>query len=296
MSDFTRTISLTGATLSELTVVDDFISMMMHDSDRLVMPSCSMGYTHELFGQRTDVSYIAAIATLITYRLALASGDDFFVYTKRPSSSMFGSEAVTYSPEEIIPLAQIAITMCNLSGIAKADFNKMVAAVIYGVEQLVNVAVSGDIEQEMFLEVTCPRQSQMSDPFMSYVKLDILKWLENEPHEEVEEAQEDTNNFTPYGFTDPNWPGLGKVMEECGELTQVCAKIIGADGQTIYPWTGRDYGKDLVEELGDVMAIVNWFVARCPNVDTEAVLRRCQEKMEKYDKWAKERDDGKRSV
>jgi len=52
--------------------------------------------------------------------------------------------------------------------------------------------------------------------------------------------------------------GLSKVIEECGEVVQVAAKIIGNNGSYVY-WDEPDLKKLLIEELGDVIATIDYF-------------------------------------
>jgi len=55
-----------------------------------------------------------------------------------------------------------------------------------------------------------------------------------------------------------NWPGMAKVIEECGELMQVMGKIMSGGGSTEY-WDGTNLRLKLLEELADVNAALLFF-------------------------------------
>jgi NTP pyrophosphatase (non-canonical NTP hydrolase) len=58
------------------------------------------------------------------------------------------------------------------------------------------------------------------------------------------------------------WPGLAKVLEEVGEVGQVLAKIMGGGGATQH-WDGKgDLKVRLEEELGDLLAAVNFLITQ----------------------------------
>jgi hypothetical protein len=61
----------------------------------------------------------------------------------------------------------------------------------------------------------------------------------------------------PLAIGSETWPGLAKLMEECGELTQVIGKLI-AYPDSPHP-DGSDLPARLVEEMGDVLGAL-WFV------------------------------------
>lgn len=55
------------------------------------------------------------------------------------------------------------------------------------------------------------------------------------------------------------WPGVSKLIEEVGELGQVLGKLIATHG-AIEHWDGTDLEDRLIEEMGDVLAAID-FVA-----------------------------------
>jgi NTP pyrophosphatase (non-canonical NTP hydrolase) len=53
------------------------------------------------------------------------------------------------------------------------------------------------------------------------------------------------------------WPGVSKLVEECGELQQVLGKLIATHGDTDH-WDGSDLRERLVEEMGDVLGAIDF--------------------------------------
>lgn len=86
-----------------------------------------------------------------------------------------------------------------------------------------------------------------------------------------------------YNFGDRKWPGLSKVLEECGEVSQVLAKLVGSNGNLDYFGKGSLEDK-IVEELGDLHAAITWFIQH-NDISAKKVARRSQEKQAKYTKW-----------
>lgn len=80
------------------------------------------------------------------------------------------------------------------------------------------------------------------------------------------------------------WPGTSKLIEEMGELQQVLGKLIAIGGATDH-WSG-DLRKMLVEELGDAMAAIRFFVAQ--NLTAEEgtfVAIRSDNKLVRFTEW-----------
>jgi NTP pyrophosphatase (non-canonical NTP hydrolase) len=79
------------------------------------------------------------------------------------------------------------------------------------------------------------------------------------------------------------WPGLSKLVEESGEVTQVIGKIIGA-----YPnvdhWDGTNLRERLQDELGDLSAAIV-FVKRYCGLSEDAVERRAAYKLAMFERW-----------
>jgi len=78
---------------------------------------------------------------------------------------------------------------------------------------------------------------------------------------------------------------LVKTGEECGELiTAICKKLM-VPNSDIY-WGGGSLKESITEEVGDVLAIVN-FMSREMDLDQEAIAKRVASKTKKYEKWWK---------
>lgn len=78
------------------------------------------------------------------------------------------------------------------------------------------------------------------------------------------------------------WPGLSKLIEECGEVMQVGGKLIGSEGNTDH-WSG-DLNVMLVEELGDLRAAITFFM-EANGIDTASVAQRQREKLARFWQW-----------
>ena len=69
------------------------------------------------------------------------------------------------------------------------------------------------------------------------------------------------------------------TMEECGELIQACSKMIRSKGKT-------KYLRDLQDEIGDVMTMIE-IMKISGLVTDEQIADRMAEKNEKLKKWSK---------
>lgn len=78
------------------------------------------------------------------------------------------------------------------------------------------------------------------------------------------------------------WPGLSKLIEECGEVMQVAGKLIGSEGNTAH-WSG-DLNQMLIEELGDLAAAMEFFVQE-NGLDRGAIRARLEKKVERFETW-----------
>lgn len=79
------------------------------------------------------------------------------------------------------------------------------------------------------------------------------------------------------------WPGLSKLCEECGELTQVIGKLMGTHG-LVEHWDGTNLGDRLHEEMADVMAAL-LFVGEVNGMDQDRLMARTQEKVLRFKQW-----------
>jgi NTP pyrophosphatase (non-canonical NTP hydrolase) len=79
------------------------------------------------------------------------------------------------------------------------------------------------------------------------------------------------------------WPGLSKLIEECGEVQQVCGKLLGSRGEENH-WDGSNLRERLQEELGDLVAAIN-FVIQKNGLDICTVACRSDDKLQLFNDW-----------
>lgn len=91
----------------------------------------------------------------------------------------------------------------------------------------------------------------------------------------------------PYSIGSEKWNGLSKLVEECGEVMQVCGKIIAIGGHT-HHWDGSLLDDRVVEELGDLMAAMRFF-AEHNGLDLGRLQKRSEEKHALFERWNAER-------
>jgi hypothetical protein len=87
----------------------------------------------------------------------------------------------------------------------------------------------------------------------------------------------------PYSIGSDTWPGLSKLIEECGEVIQVAGKLIAANGDPNH-WDGTDLHERLQEELGDLLAAIAFVEQRC-GLKRNAIDRRSLTKLLKFNEW-----------
>jgi NTP pyrophosphatase (non-canonical NTP hydrolase) len=101
------------------------------------------------------------------------------------------------------------------------------------------------------------------------------------------------NDAQPYGIGSDVWPGLAKALEEMGELSQVLGKVMACDGDQAIYWDGRSLVPDIVDEIGDVMAALIFFVtANSDVIEVGAIKARQNLKIEKFLHWHKVHSGG----
>lgn len=85
------------------------------------------------------------------------------------------------------------------------------------------------------------------------------------------------------------WPGTAKVMEECGELVQVLAKLIALGSAGIH-WDGSDLRVRIVEELGDLTGALEFFMRHnLTEEQVDQVLDRAEVKGDLFETWHNDR-------
>lgn len=93
---------------------------------------------------------------------------------------------------------------------------------------------------------------------------------------------------TQYDFGSTTWPGLSKLLEECGEVVQVGGKLMGTGGEAEH-WDGTNLRERMEEEMADVTAAMA-FVIEHENLDIDRIAKRIDEKHALFEQWHKEND------
>lgn len=88
---------------------------------------------------------------------------------------------------------------------------------------------------------------------------------------------------TPFAIGSRIWPGLSKLIEEAGEVSQVCGKLLGTGGVAKH-WDGSDLRSRLEEELSDLLAAC-MFVVEANGLDLNAITARHWEKLQRFRQW-----------
>lgn len=86
-----------------------------------------------------------------------------------------------------------------------------------------------------------------------------------------------------FGIGSRVWPGIGKVMEEAAEVTQVCAKLIATGGDPIY-FDQTNLKTALENEVGDLLAALEFIQRHC-NLDTNNIDLQQEKKLDGYEQW-----------
>jgi NTP pyrophosphatase (non-canonical NTP hydrolase) len=80
------------------------------------------------------------------------------------------------------------------------------------------------------------------------------------------------------------WPGLSKLNEECGENVQVVGKLMafpsGEHPDGAGPLSGR-----LEDELGDLMAAIQYVAFANDKLDASKIVARAQKKLALFKRW-----------
>lgn len=79
------------------------------------------------------------------------------------------------------------------------------------------------------------------------------------------------------------WPGISKLIEECGEVQQVAGKLIASHG-AVNHWDGTNLKERLESELGDLQAAIRFVIERNA-LDVVAIEKRRIEKLMLFEQW-----------
>lgn len=86
-----------------------------------------------------------------------------------------------------------------------------------------------------------------------------------------------------FGIGGELWPGLSKLVEECGEVCQVAGKIIGNEGRADH-WDGSHLPTRITEEIGDLLAAIDFVTAK-NGLGRIAIDVRRRKKRELFEQW-----------
>lgn len=87
-----------------------------------------------------------------------------------------------------------------------------------------------------------------------------------------------------FAIGDQEWPGISKLVEECGEALQICGKLMGTGGELEH-WDGEgNLKKRLEDELADLQAAIA-FMCRVNDFDHERMAERFAKKMVRFERW-----------
>ncbi len=88
-----------------------------------------------------------------------------------------------------------------------------------------------------------------------------------------------------FAIGDTEYPGISKLVEECGELLQACGKLMATHGEPAH-WDGSDLRVRLVQEMADVYAAISFVrnVVLSPQ-EERTIERRAAEKLAAFYRW-----------
>ena len=89
-----------------------------------------------------------------------------------------------------------------------------------------------------------------------------------------------------FAIGDKEWPGISKLVEEAGEVLQVCGKLIALGGDHLH-WDGTTLKERLEEEIADLSAAIE-FVVDKRDLDLAKMTVRASEKRRLFEKWHEE--------
>jgi NTP pyrophosphatase (non-canonical NTP hydrolase) len=88
--------------------------------------------------------------------------------------------------------------------------------------------------------------------------------------------------------------GLAKLLEEIGELGQVCAKKLAYFDTDNHPDANGPLNIRMQDEMGDVIAAMA-FVRQKLSLDEQAIMQRATAKLNLFAKWDEDPDNSKES-
>lgn len=88
-----------------------------------------------------------------------------------------------------------------------------------------------------------------------------------------------------FAIGDIDWPGVSKLVEECGEVQQVAGKLMGTGGHAQH-WDGSHLPTELEKELGDLLAAIEFVIEHNNGaLNAEAIRERARLKLRRFKQW-----------
>lgn len=89
----------------------------------------------------------------------------------------------------------------------------------------------------------------------------------------------------PYAIGSDAWPGLAKLLEECGELQQVAGKLLAYPSGE-HPDGAGPLDERLADELADLKAAALFFTrANRERINLHRHGRRIRDKLARFEAW-----------
>jgi NTP pyrophosphatase (non-canonical NTP hydrolase) len=79
------------------------------------------------------------------------------------------------------------------------------------------------------------------------------------------------------------WPGISKLIEECGEVQQLSGKIAAFPFEEVHP-DGQVLSAAIEEELGDLLGAIRYVTLQ----NSLSIEARAQMKFERFMRWDRE--------
>lgn len=79
------------------------------------------------------------------------------------------------------------------------------------------------------------------------------------------------------------WAGISKLIEEAGEVQQVCGKLLGTDGAELH-FNGTNLRLRLEEEIADLRAAIS-FVINKNRLNLDRIDDRVTKKIGLFNSW-----------
>lgn len=92
-----------------------------------------------------------------------------------------------------------------------------------------------------------------------------------------------------FAIGDKDWPGISKLVEEAGEVLQICGKLMGTRG-ALKHWNVENLKEALEDEIADLTATCAFVIGAC-HLDRKRILDRYVVKLNRFNRWHSLGDD-----